>query len=187
MKLQAILGAAAVALTLLGSHRPHHAGLGRDRARWHEARRRPDLQLPRARQHQLARPGHRRGRRHLLCRLGHLFEGLYNEDAKGNPVPGVAPSYDVNADNTVYTFHLRDANVVQRRSSQGQRLRVRLAARRRSQDRVALLLLPGLVGVNNARRHRRQQDAADRARREGHRRQYPRGRRSPARPRISSA
>lgn len=38
-----------------------------------------------------------------------LFEGLYNEDAKGNPVPGAASSYDVNADYTVYTFHLRDA------------------------------------------------------------------------------
>ena len=38
-----------------------------------------------------------------------LFEGLYNEDAKGNPVPGVAESYDVNADYTQYTFHLRDA------------------------------------------------------------------------------
>ena len=38
-----------------------------------------------------------------------LFEGLYNEDAKGNPVPGVASSYDVNADFTVYTFHLHDA------------------------------------------------------------------------------
>jgi len=38
-----------------------------------------------------------------------LFEGLYNEDAKGNPVPGAAVSYDVNSDNTVYTFHLRDA------------------------------------------------------------------------------
>jgi oligopeptide transport system substrate-binding protein len=41
--------------------------------------------------------------------VGNLFEGLYNEDAKGNPVPGAASSYDVNADNTVFTFHLRDA------------------------------------------------------------------------------
>ncbi|KKC41020.1 peptide ABC transporter substrate-binding protein [Devosia epidermidihirudinis] len=38
-----------------------------------------------------------------------LFEGLYNSGADGNPVPGVAESYEVNADNTVYTFHLRDA------------------------------------------------------------------------------
>lgn len=38
-----------------------------------------------------------------------LFEGLYNSGPDGNPVPGVAESYDVNADNTVYTFHLRDA------------------------------------------------------------------------------
>jgi len=36
-----------------------------------------------------------------------IFEGLYNEDAKGNPVPGAASSYDVNADKTVYTFHIR--------------------------------------------------------------------------------
>lgn len=41
--------------------------------------------------------------------VSNLFEGLYNEDSKGNPVPGAASSYDVNADNTVYTFHLRDA------------------------------------------------------------------------------
>ena len=38
-----------------------------------------------------------------------LFEGLYNSGADGNPVPGVAESYDVNEDKTVYTFHLRDA------------------------------------------------------------------------------
>jgi oligopeptide transport system substrate-binding protein len=41
--------------------------------------------------------------------VGNLFEGLYNENAKGDPVPGAAESYDVNADFTVYTFHLRDA------------------------------------------------------------------------------
>ena len=41
--------------------------------------------------------------------VGNLFEGLYNEDAKGNPVPGAASSYEANADFTVYTFHLRDA------------------------------------------------------------------------------
>jgi len=40
-----------------------------------------------------------------------LFEGLYNEDAKGNPVPGAASSYDVNKDFTQYTFHLRDGAV----------------------------------------------------------------------------
>jgi len=40
--------------------------------------------------------------------VGNLFEGLYNEDAKGNPVPAGATSYDVNADYSVYTFHLRD-------------------------------------------------------------------------------
>ena len=36
-----------------------------------------------------------------------IFEGLYNEDATGHAVPGVATSYDVSADKTVYTFHLR--------------------------------------------------------------------------------
>lgn len=41
--------------------------------------------------------------------INQLFEGLYNEDPKGNPIPGLAESYDVNADFTVYTFHLRDA------------------------------------------------------------------------------
>src|ERR1700742_1498114 len=43
--------------------------------------------------------------------VGNLFEGLYNEDPKGNPVPGAASSYDVNADYTKYTFHLRDGAV----------------------------------------------------------------------------
>ncbi len=38
-----------------------------------------------------------------------LFEGLYNSGPDGEPVPGVAESYEVNADNTVYTFKLRDA------------------------------------------------------------------------------
>ncbi|MBP0482210.1 peptide ABC transporter substrate-binding protein [Sagittula salina] len=37
-----------------------------------------------------------------------LFEGLYNMDAKGELVPGVATSHDVSDDNLVYTFHLRD-------------------------------------------------------------------------------
>jgi oligopeptide transport system substrate-binding protein len=38
-----------------------------------------------------------------------LFEGLYNSGQGGDPVPGVAESYEVNADKTVYTFKLRDA------------------------------------------------------------------------------
>lgn len=38
-----------------------------------------------------------------------LFEGLYNSGPDGEPVPGVAESYEASADNTVYTFKLRDA------------------------------------------------------------------------------
>ncbi len=41
--------------------------------------------------------------------VNNLFEGLFSEDAAGNPVPGVAESFSVNADNSVYTFKLRDA------------------------------------------------------------------------------
>jgi oligopeptide transport system substrate-binding protein len=41
--------------------------------------------------------------------VNQLFDGLYIEDANGNPIPGGAESYEVNADNTVYTFRLRDA------------------------------------------------------------------------------
>ncbi|MEZ5912757.1 MAG: peptide ABC transporter substrate-binding protein [Paracoccaceae bacterium] len=37
-----------------------------------------------------------------------LFEGLLNEDADGNLVPGVAESYEANAEKNVFTFHLRD-------------------------------------------------------------------------------
>ena len=37
-----------------------------------------------------------------------LFEGLYNSGPDGTPVPGTAESYTVNADNTVYTFKIRD-------------------------------------------------------------------------------
>ncbi|MEL7178874.1 MAG: peptide ABC transporter substrate-binding protein [Pseudomonadota bacterium] len=40
--------------------------------------------------------------------LRDLFEGLYNQDAAGNLVPGVALSHDVSDDNLVYTFTLRD-------------------------------------------------------------------------------
>ncbi|WP_228160494.1 peptide ABC transporter substrate-binding protein [Marinobacter bohaiensis] len=38
-----------------------------------------------------------------------LFEGLVIQDDEGNILPGVAKSWDVNDDNTVFTFHLRDA------------------------------------------------------------------------------
>ncbi|GAA4219353.1 oligopeptide transport system substrate-binding protein [Sagittula marina] len=37
-----------------------------------------------------------------------LFEGLYNLDAKGDIVPGVALSHEVSDDNLTYTFTLRD-------------------------------------------------------------------------------
>lgn len=37
-----------------------------------------------------------------------LFEGLYSLDGEGNQIPGVAKSYTTNADNTVYTFNLRE-------------------------------------------------------------------------------
>ena len=37
-----------------------------------------------------------------------LFEGLYNQDADGNNVPGVAVSHEVSDDNMTYTFRLRD-------------------------------------------------------------------------------
>ena len=37
-----------------------------------------------------------------------LFEGLLNQDAKGNLVPGVATGYSATDDNTTYTFTLRE-------------------------------------------------------------------------------
>ncbi|SEV92429.1 oligopeptide transport system substrate-binding protein [Cognatiyoonia koreensis] len=37
-----------------------------------------------------------------------LFEGLMNQDADGNLVPGVATGFEVSDDNLVYTFTLRD-------------------------------------------------------------------------------
>ncbi|MBV7407788.1 peptide ABC transporter substrate-binding protein [Maritimibacter sp. DP1N21-5] len=37
-----------------------------------------------------------------------LFEGLMNQDADGNLVPGVATDYDVSEDKMTYTFHLRE-------------------------------------------------------------------------------
>lgn len=37
-----------------------------------------------------------------------LFEGLLNQDADGNLVPGVAQSWEANETNDVYTFHLRE-------------------------------------------------------------------------------
>lgn len=37
-----------------------------------------------------------------------LFEGLMNQDASGNLIPGVATGFEVSDDNLVYTFTLRD-------------------------------------------------------------------------------
>ncbi len=37
-----------------------------------------------------------------------LFEGLMNQDAAGNLIPGVATGYEVSEDNLTYTFKLRD-------------------------------------------------------------------------------
>lgn len=37
-----------------------------------------------------------------------LFEGLMNQDADGNLVPGVATKFEVNDEKNVYTFYLRD-------------------------------------------------------------------------------
>jgi oligopeptide transport system substrate-binding protein len=41
--------------------------------------------------------------------LRSLFEGLMNEDAQGEMVPGVAESYEVSDDQLTYTFKLREA------------------------------------------------------------------------------
>ena len=40
--------------------------------------------------------------------LRDLFEGLYNQDADGRSVPGVALRHDVSDDNKTYTFYLRE-------------------------------------------------------------------------------
>ena len=40
--------------------------------------------------------------------LRDLFEGLYNQDEKGNLVPGVAERHVISNANRTYTFHLRD-------------------------------------------------------------------------------
>ena len=40
--------------------------------------------------------------------LRDLFEGLMNQDADGNLIPGVATGFEVSDDNLVYTFTLRD-------------------------------------------------------------------------------
>lgn len=40
-----------------------------------------------------------------------LFEGLVMDDAKGDIIPGIAERWDISADGTVYTFHLREGLV----------------------------------------------------------------------------
>ena len=42
--------------------------------------------------------------------INNLFEGLYNQDAKGDLVPALAESYTMSADRLVYTFKLRKAS-----------------------------------------------------------------------------
>ena len=62
-----------------------------------------------------------------------MFEGLMNQDADGNLVPGVALDYSVNDDKNVYTFTPAPrGSVVKRRSRGRQRLCLRMAARGRS-------------------------------------------------------
>ena len=83
--------------------------------------------------------------------VGNLFEGLYNEDAKGNPVPGAAESYDVNKDNTVFTFHLRKDAVW----SNGDPVKASdfvFSWQRAVDPKTAsnYSYFPGLVGVKNA-------------------------------------
>ncbi|MEL6520758.1 MAG: peptide ABC transporter substrate-binding protein [Pseudomonadota bacterium] len=41
--------------------------------------------------------------------LRDLFEGLYNDDAEGNQVPGAAESFELSEDKLTYTFKLREA------------------------------------------------------------------------------
>ncbi|MDB6453094.1 peptide ABC transporter substrate-binding protein [Falsirhodobacter sp. 20TX0035] len=41
--------------------------------------------------------------------LKDLFDGLVIQSAKGEAIPGIAESWDLSEDGTVYTFHLRDA------------------------------------------------------------------------------
>ena len=36
-----------------------------------------------------------------------MMIGLTTPDASGNPIPGAAQSWDVSADGTIWTFHLR--------------------------------------------------------------------------------
>lgn len=40
--------------------------------------------------------------------IGDYIEGLVAEDAKAEPIPGQAESWDISEDGLVYTFHLRD-------------------------------------------------------------------------------
>lgn len=42
--------------------------------------------------------------------IGDMFIGLYTEDASGNPVPGMAESFEVSEDGLTWTFTLREAS-----------------------------------------------------------------------------
>lgn len=42
--------------------------------------------------------------------INNVFEGLTTRDPEGNPVPGMAESWEVSEDGLTYTFTLRDAN-----------------------------------------------------------------------------
>ena len=106
MKLQAILGAAAIALTLLGSTAltapamaatvPDGTKLATDQVFNYMVLDKINSLDP-----QIVEDVD------TSYVVSDIFEGLYNEDAKGHLVPGVATGYDVSTDKTVYTFHLR--------------------------------------------------------------------------------
>ena len=42
--------------------------------------------------------------------IGEMFLGLTTEDAHGQPIPGMAESWETSEDGLTWTFHLRDAN-----------------------------------------------------------------------------
>ena len=116
------------------------------------------------------------------------FEGLYNSDADGNPVPGVAESHTVNEDNTVYTFKLRDTA----KWSNGDPVTAGdfVYAWQRAVDPATAstyAYFVGLVGVVNADDIVAGKKPLDRTGRQGHRRQDARSHAELLEPRGSSA